>query len=136
MIWILSQKGYLCNLRNSLKYIGLYCILIVFGFLLSQANTLHAKNVATDFSFQPESKSESKISHQNTDLYSAARQTENLVNLFRTLTIKSFTKQFWDANNASQVFYNQVFLQYHFFSHYLISRITSSDIIFPFHYFW
>jgi hypothetical protein len=115
-----------------LPVVILYCCIISF-----YSNGVDVTG-STSSKNQP-SQDDSRFSSVPPILYGKMIQTRNVVNVLTNIpvnTLKNHSNNCFPASKASEALHVSHFLRYIFCAANRISGFQSTDIIFPFHYFW
>lgn len=125
-------------MKKFLKIFALLNISILYCFIISIYSS-SAFNTIAVFSKSGDTDAECHYSVISSNLLCLATRTESAVGVSDNAppsplknTFKAFSAC---ARAAEHVLFNR-FLQYDFYSRNLVVRFHTTDIIFPFHYFW
>lgn len=125
-------------MKNSSKITSLLHILVLYGFIVSlystsdfTANITISKNISTNDA--------SCFSFVHIDLFCHSGKTENFVSGNCKLPVSSLKDQlnvFLACTKYAELSHTNSYSKYIYYAENNIIRFQSSDIIFPFHYFW
>jgi hypothetical protein len=124
--------------KKSLHITGLLSIALLYCFAIGiYSGVAYGGDIA--FSKQYGNAKEKYGNSVSAKLFQHIVQTENAVtvcNHSNPVTVKNIYKEFSAANLAAEHVLGHSFSQYKFFSHKLLVSLQSTNLIFPFHYFW
>ena len=128
------QKIYFCSVKRILKISVIVGISVVFCFILS----IYSGSVVTHGINIPQNSESGFFSSDLSfgSLYSNER-SESSINVHSThTTVKNSFNQFSACSAASVSLLNNNYLAYFYCLIIAVVRFRSTDIIYPFHYFW
>ncbi len=134
---LFPQTFYICAVKKFLKITVLLNISILCCFVISIYNS-NAFTATAVFSKSGDTDTECHYSAVSSNLFCLAR-TESSVGVSGNIPFSPLKNSFRVfsayARVTEHLLFNR-FLQYDFYSRNLVDRFHTTDIIFPFHYFW
>jgi hypothetical protein len=121
--------------KKSLQIFALLGTTILYCFIFCQ----YSEQAVTDFSRQAASETQSNYSAQTADLFCHTFQTKTVVKVVAKLPSASLKNPFtplFASIKTSEAFFRSICSSYIFNAENLGIRFRTTDIIFPFHYFW